>query len=270
MKPFVTAVVISVLVCTLGGCLQTENGGCSESRIRVDGSGHVVSEERPVQGVTGVNLATIGTLYIEFGSEEKLIIEAEDNLIDYFRTRVRGDMLTIETRRNTNLHTRKPVKYRLTVRDLNSISISSSGDIFAPDIEAGRFKVNVSSSGDLEIGDLKADLLRVTISSSGDVEIGKVHAGAVDVSISSSGSLYIAGGKTEEQDVTISSSGSYHGGDLESARARIRLSSSGNAHIFVVDELDVVLSSSGSVYYAGNPSVRQSISSSGRLKRTGI
>lgn len=270
MRPFVIAVVLPALMCTLGGCLEVEKGGCSESRIRVQGSGHVISEERSVQDITGVNLATIGTLYIEFGNEEKLIIEAEDNLIDYFRTRVRGGTLTIETRRNTNLDCRKPLKYHLTVRDLSRISISSSGDIFAPDIDAGRFTVNVSSSGDLEMGDLRADLLRVNISSSGDVQIGNLNASAADVSISSSGSLHIAGGQVEEQDITVSSSGSYHAGDLESARARVRVSSSGNVHIYVTDELDVVLSSSGSVYYAGSPSVRQTISSSGRVKRIGI
>jgi hypothetical protein len=270
MKNFLAALGVVALTFTVSSCLELDRGGCSESRIKVQGSGHVVTEERPVEDITGVNLATMGTMYIEIGNEDKLVIEGEDNLIEYIETRVRGRVLTVQTRRNTNLRCRKPIKYHLTVRDLSSISISSSGDIVAPDFDAERFKISVSSSGDLEMGDLKAELLRASISSSGDVQIDDLHAYAADISISSSGDLSIDGGRVEEQDVKVSSSGDYHASDLESVRATVRLSSSGDAHIYVTDDLDVVISSSGSVYYAGNPSLQQTISSSGRARRIGI
>jgi hypothetical protein len=71
----------------------------------VRGSGRIIEEDRSVGGVTGVNLATIGDLTIEVGNRESLRIEAEDNLLEYFETEVRGGTLRIRVREGVNLRT---------------------------------------------------------------------------------------------------------------------------------------------------------------------
>ena len=68
--------------------------GCLGIRT-VSGSGKVTEEEREVSGFTGVELATIGNLTIELGERESLHIEAEDNLMRYLETEVRGETLII-------------------------------------------------------------------------------------------------------------------------------------------------------------------------------
>ena len=78
---FFVVLVLAIALCTQGCVCQST---CLFGGKKVRGSGDVVSEEFPVDGITGVNLATIGKLYIELGDEEKLIIEAEDNLMEYF------------------------------------------------------------------------------------------------------------------------------------------------------------------------------------------
>jgi hypothetical protein len=249
---------------------EVGDGGCSGGSHRVEGSGRVVKRQHSVSGISGVDLATIGTLYIEFGDREELIIEAEDNLQEYFETDIRRGVLEIDVRRRTNIRPRKPVKYYLTVRGLDAIAISSSGDILAPDIESDRFSVAVKSSGTLEMGDLNTRSFDVAISSSGDVRMRDLIARNIDVAISSSGSLDIEGGRVENQHIGISSSGNYNARNLKSERVRVRLSSSGSAYIYVTDDLDVVISSSGSVYYTGRPAVRQVISSSGRIRNIGL
>jgi hypothetical protein len=57
----------------------------------VRGSGNVVEETREVSGVSGVELATLGTLHVEIGESESLRIEAEDNLLEYIETDVRNE-----------------------------------------------------------------------------------------------------------------------------------------------------------------------------------
>jgi hypothetical protein len=236
----------------------------------VEGSGHIVRRDQAVDGVSGVNLATIGTLSIEFGDREELIIEAEDNLQEFIETDIHRGVLKIDVRRNTNIRPTRPVRYYLTVRKLDTIAISSSGDVEAPDITSDRFSVTISSSGTLEMGDLDTRAFRVTISSSGDVYMGDLTAESIDVAVSSSGNLEIGGGRVRNQDISISSSGNYRAKRLKSEEARVRLSSSGSAYIHVINDLDVVISSSGSVYFAGNPRIRQVISSSGRIKKLGL
>jgi hypothetical protein len=232
----------------------------------VRGSGNVVEETRAVSGVSGVELATIGTLTIAVGDTESLRIEAEDNLMEYLETEVR---LSIETQDNIRLDAKRPVNYYLTVTGLDTIEISSSGDIQAPDLEAERFSINISSSGDLEMGDLEADSLTVRISSSGDVTMGVLDANTLEVDISSSGNLTIASGQVKTQNITISSSGNYTAQDLESDEAVVRFSSSGSATIWVQDYLKANLSSSGDLRYRGNPTVDATTTSSGDVIQIG-
>lgn len=162
---------------------------CQVSGLRaIPGSGNVVEENRKVSDFTGVALAGTGYLTIEVGESESLRIEAEDNVMQYLETEVRNRMLRIGIRRNVNLRTTRSVRFYLTVKELNKIVLSGSGDIEAPDLEAERFSV--------------------TISGSGDVKMGELNAAALDVNISGSGTLDIAGGEIEEQDITVSGSGS--------------------------------------------------------------
>ncbi len=243
---------------------------CSIGNARtVRGSGNVVEETREVSDVSGVNLATIGHLTIEVGDTESFRIEAEDNLLEYFETGVRGGKLRIETQNNVRLETTKPVRYYLTVTGLDTLEISSAGNIEAPDLEAEQFSITISSAGNLEMGDLEADTLTVKISSSGDVTMGALNAETLEVDIGSTGNLDIGGGEVKSQDINIGSTGNYTAQDLASDEAEVRLSSAGSATIWVLDNLKANLSSSGDLRYRGNPTVDATTSSAGDVIQIG-
>jgi hypothetical protein len=237
---------------------------------KIRGSGRIVRVNRVVGDIDAVRLATIGTLHIEFGEREELIIEGEDNIIEHIETDVEHGTLKIANERRYNLRPTEPVDYYLTVEKLEGIALSSAGDAYAPDIEASRFWISVSSSGELETGRIATGQLEVSISSSGDVSIPYLESKSLEASLSSSGGLVIEGGTVVEQDIRLSSSGSYRARDLESDRADVRVSSSGSAYVLVTEDLNARMSSSGSVYYSGNPRVKQRTSSSGRLMRLDV
>jgi hypothetical protein len=276
---------------------------------RVRGSGKVVTEERKVKDFTGVELATMGDLYIELGKKEKLIIEAEDNLLPYLEAEVHHGILKIEKRKNVNLKPKKSINYYLTVKELDRIIVSSAGDVIAPDLKADRFSITSSSAGDLEMGDLDVESLDIAMSSAGDVSIGDVQGRRIKASItsagdlemddlevnslkvrmtsagnvrirnlyaetfeltnSSAGTIEIEGGKIEEQDVALSSAGCYNAENLESTEATVHLSSVGDAIINVQEYLDATISSMGSVYYIGNPRVNYRVTSRGKIEKIG-
>ncbi len=229
-RPTLTLTLL-LLLCgaTLSACVVTVGD-------TVRGSGNVISEDRPVSGITGVALTTVGELTIEMGDQESLRIEAEDNLLQYFQTTVSGGVLTIETEPGVNLRPKEAIHYYLTVETLESIRTSSSGNVSAPTLDTGQLTIEIASSGERRIGvALEADSLEVRLSSSGRLGIG--------------------GGQVAAQDVKLSSSGDYEAGDLRSASATVDLSSSGRATIWVTDRLDANLSSSGNLKYYGSPSV---------------
>jgi carbon monoxide dehydrogenase subunit G len=235
----------------------------------VRGSGRVAEEERQVSGVTGVELATFGDLTIERGEAEELRIEAEDNLLRYFETEVRNGTLKIGQRKDIRLISRKPVNFYLTVKELDTIVISGSGDVEAPDLEAERFSLTISGSGNLEMEDLDADTAQVRISGSGDVVMEDLRADTFEVDITGSGKLDIAGGEVEEQDITISGSGDYEARGLESAEAEVRISGSGAVTTRVSDYLRINVSGSGDVRYIGDPSVDKTVTGSGKVRQIG-
>ena len=235
-----SVIILSIFACDVTGDLGGET---------VRGSGTVVEESRDIGDFSAVELATQGRLYIEMGGSESLRIEADDNLMEYIETDIRAGNLVIENRRGTNLRPSQQINYYLTVDELDTIEISSSGDIETGDLESGSFSISISSSGNLSIEGLEATSLNVRISSSGDLEI--------------------LDGQVQQQDITISSSGKYNAEDLGSAEAEVNLTSSGSAIIQVSDRLSGRLTSSGDVRYIGNPDVNVSTSSSGRAVQIG-
>jgi drug/metabolite transporter (DMT)-like permease len=211
---------------------------------QVSGSGNMVTETRQVSGVDRVRSTINAIVQIQQGATEALTVSADDNLLPYLVTEVRGGELVIRWQSNTNIRTFRPVQVNLTVKDLAGVVTTSSGKIIVGPLTTGDFNMNLSSSG--------------------DVEIQQIQAGRITAGLSSSGSVAIKG-SANSLNLSLSSSGSFIGSDLQVQQATVTVSSSGDAALWVTQSLQANISSSGNVTYYGNPSVRQNISSSGRL-----
>lgn len=216
---------------------------------RIGGSGEVVEEERAVEGFSSVNLAGIGHLYVELGEREALTIEAEDNLIGYIETEVKGQQLVISIRDGVNIQPEEPIRYYLTVVNLDEVIVSGLGDVNLPELEADRFKVLVSGGGNIDLDGLTA--------------------GSFEVDITGLGDLNVDGGEVDRQEIRISGGGSYNASRMESAAAEVTISGLGSATLRVSDTLDVVISGGGDVDYYGSPAVSSSISGLGKLNQIG-
>jgi hypothetical protein len=227
------------------GCNLVTGSFIDETLVR--GSGQVVNETRSISGVSSVALTMPGMLYIRLGNVEELRIEAEDNIIEYIQTDVRGGKLQIEKEPGVNLQINGPLNYYLTVTNLESIENTSSGDVETEEILSDSFSIKLSSSGNLAMRSLESSSLRVELTSSGDVEI--------------------QGGEVQEQVVRLSSSGEYRARTLASARAEVNISSSGSATVQASERLSGSLSSSGNLYYVGNPTLEVRTSSSGKVEQ---
>lgn len=218
-------------------------------REAVRGSGQVVEETREVGAFTGIVLSGIGTLHIETGADTALRIEAEDNLLPYFETVVRGDKLEISVRNGVDFRPTEPVNFYVTVVNLNSIDISGAGGVEAPALEAEDFSVVLSGAGNAHLDALDAQRLTAQLSGVGSLEIDE--------------------GAVETQQIEISGAGDYRARDVQSAQMTVQLSGVGSAEVWVRESLDVEISGAGSVRYRGTPAVEQDISGVGSLQRLG-
>ena len=278
----------------LGPCLACVillgfSSGCLDVVLGLEtvrGSGRIVEESYRFTGLTGVELATRGRLQIRLGDTEALQVSADENLHDYFEITTDGGTLRIGARPGFHLRPSRRIRYTLTVRELESIRLSSSGDASAPALRADRFEVRLDSSGDLTVDAIEADAVDVRLGSSGDLSVGAVQADAVDVRvgssgdlsvgdlragslavrISSSGDVGIGEGEVDSLDLAINSSGDYDGESVRGTRATVALSSSGDARLWAEESLGARLTSSGSVSYRGDPAIVERTSSSGRVR----
>lgn len=240
--------VLSVIV-TFGCNFITQAvGGVLQE---VQGSGTIITQDRGVSDFSRVELGGTGQVTITQGDQEALTVEADDNIMPYIRTDVRGSTLYLgftSTATGMRISPSTPIKFNLTMKQISGLEVSGSGNITAPSVD--------TTSLDLQI------------SGSGNVDVAALQASSVDTGISGSGSVSLAG-RVTDQKVSISGSGKYEAAKLQSQKADVSVSGSGDTTLWVTDALDVRISGSGDVSYYGNPSVQSSSSGSGKIRSLG-
>ncbi|MDP3970100.1 MAG: head GIN domain-containing protein [bacterium] len=212
--------------------------------------GETVTETRDVSDFSNIQLNGFGNLIIEQGSQEALEIETGNNLMKYIKTEVKGDTLVIEYKKAwlvglMMLKNHDETNFNLSVKDLDNISLSGSGDIVTEDFETTDLSIDISGSGDVDMN---------------------IQAKQLDSNVSGSGEFDLTG-EVVNQSITISGSGKYRAFDLASQVAEVEISGSGEIELDVDDALDVSISGTGDVKYTGNPSITQSITGSGDISQ---
>jgi Putative auto-transporter adhesin, head GIN domain len=193
----IIVVGLAVFTLLLSGC----NSGFGGT---VTGSGNVKTESRNVSGFQAVSLSGVGNLTIDQNGTESLTVEAEDNLLPYIQTDVQGNRLIIGSKDNTSLNPTKPINYRLTVKDLNSIDLSGAGKITGADINTPKLMVNVSGAGDITLTG-KADSQDINLSGAGNYHGDNLAGKDVKITTSGAGSAVVQ--VSDTLDATVSGAG---------------------------------------------------------------
>lgn len=203
------------------------------------GSGDVVTEERNIDDFTGLKVSSGIDVVIRQGKKVSLEVEADDNLHEVIVTEVEGDVLKVYTRKN--IRKARSKKVNLVYKELNSIRISSAGDVIGENV-------------------LKTDNLDIDLSSAGDLSL-EVEAENINCDISSSGDARLSG-STRVLDASLSSAGDLHAYELKAEKVDVRCSSAGDARVYASKEFNLRSSSAGSIYYKGDGRLASSHTSS--------
>ena len=205
-------------------------------------------ETRDVRDFDEVVMKISGKVYIKQGNKNEVILEGDERTLERVETNVRGGRLSIETngRRWSSSRATGRVNIYITVKELNGVSVSGSGDIIGQSI-------------------FKSDNFSSSISGSGDIEL-EIDAKNVSARISGSGNMELSG-SAEYAKLGMSGSGKYLAEDMKVDDYEISISGSGRSSVNAQENLDVRISGSGSVYYKGRPSVNSSVAGSGKVRR---
>lgn len=139
-----------ILMLALTGAL-TACIGASGPLTTIRGSGIVVTEERTVGGFTSISLEGIGQLVIDQTGSESLTITADDNLLPYIETRVRGRQLIIGVQTNTIFRNVTDLTYHITADVLDSVELNGVGTVQVNNLNGDNWRADLSGGGNIVV-----------------------------------------------------------------------------------------------------------------------
>lgn len=222
---------ISILILALTVSFTTNAQSWWNSK-KIKGNGKVVTETRNTDDYDGIAVGGSFDVVLIKGTEGKITIEGEENLLEYIITEVERNTLKIKYKKNTNIRTTKKLVVTVPVKEIDQVSLGGSGTISSTSkLNATNFKINLGGSGRIEL-DLDATDVSASIGGSGDIKLS---------------------GKTNEFRCSIAGSGSIKAYELKANELSANIAGSGSIRTTVTTKISAKVVGSGSVYYKGKP-----------------
>jgi len=180
--------------------------GCGFWGVR--GNGRMRDESRKVAEFNKIEAGGAFSIYVKVGQAPSLRISAEENLLGYIRTTVKGNTLIIETKKN--ISPRKEIRIEITTPSLTDLEVSGANNVEVEDISGEEFNVELSGAGNV---DLKGEVekLRIELSGAGNIDSRYLKASEVQISVSGAANANVYA--TKYLDASVSGVGSidYYG-----------------------------------------------------------
>lgn len=202
---------------------------------KIKGNGTIKTIERSTEDYESIALSAWFDIDLIAGTEGKISIEGDENLLEYIKTEVKDGKLTIKIEKGINLKpssNKNGIKIKIPVESIESLAVSGSGNIVAKTlIKSEKFKTSMSGSGNVTL-DIETKYLAASMSGSGDMNIT---------------------GSSKEFKVNISGSGDINAYDLETDVVEASVSGSADIKVTANKRLKARVSGSGDIKYKGNP-----------------
>jgi hypothetical protein len=195
------------------------------SPSRVVGSGKVASETRQVSGFNTVELRGSADVSVTQGEAEAVVVEADDNILPLIETTVQNGRLIISTKPNTSLTTTNPVHVNVTIKSLQGLTLSGSGNVDVSSLAGQDLNIVLSGSGDITVSGA-ADRVAIRLPGSGNVICSGLKARSATVTLAGSGNVAVYA--SESLDASLLGSGTIH---YDGNPAQVRKSVSGSGSI---------------------------------------
>jgi len=227
------------------GLILVMQTGCSYAFKGIKGNGNVVKQERKVTGFSGLEVGGAFRVFLTQGDEEKLIIEADENLLPVIETKVKGGTLIIST--NENIKDFKTLNIYLTFKDMKDMEISGA--------------CHLTGENKFRFDDLELDC-----SGASEVDM-KFSANLINMDISGASNVNMYG-SVDKAEMDVSGASKLNAFDLEVIACDVEVSGAANVKILVSKDLSVEVSGAAKMRYKGNPKLlSHEVSGAGSLKK---
>lgn len=206
----------------------------------VEGNGKVAEETRDLGDFDKISVTRGMNVYITQGSATKVVVRADENLMDVIETSVSDGTLKVSC--NRGIRKAESNRVLVTVPDIDLIKTTAGSNVFSEDT-------------------LKLKMLEVKSTAGSNV---KLSLTATELNVSAmAGSNVFLGGTADSFKVRANSGSNVKAGELHAATCNLKASSGANIWVQAQKELNASVSSGANVFYYGNPEATNIQKSSG-------
>ncbi|MCB0662637.1 MAG: DUF2807 domain-containing protein [Saprospiraceae bacterium] len=224
-------IIVFLIAAGLYAIFTLKSGINKAQEEAIKGNSQVKKELRTLANFDAIHVSGQFNIILKKG-EQKVEIEADENILSYLITEVNNGELDLREKEDQVLDfTVEPTVY-ISMEELSSLIMSGVSDVTMQDsfyTENANFSISGASNSTFYMG---CEKLKINVSGVGEVFL-KGSAQSVDMGISGSGAL--------------------HGEKFKCEDAYVRVSGTGEASIYVSNDLDAGVSGTGAIYYYGNP-----------------
>jgi hypothetical protein len=222
-------------------------GGASQSQLGcIEGSGNSTTDKRQMSNFTQINLEGDYTVTLTQDSSMMVAITADDNLLQYITTTVKGGTLVISTTEN--------------ICSSSVIAISIGIDTLSGLTAAGKDQITAS-------GTITAQNLSLQFSGADTLTLDLTATG-LTTSVNGQATINLTGSATSHS-INVSGNGTLSALGFAVNNFTTNTSGAGKYQVSVADAMTLHTTGSSDVEYSGNPTIVDDNKGSSKITKVG-
>ena len=183
--------------------------GCHHRiRAEIRGSGNRVMQKREISPFTSISTEGAFEIEVTCQKDPSLEIEGDDNVLDLVTAEVGGNVLRLKSTKSYS--TNEPVRVKITVPNLEGLSVSGAGRIEIKNVKNEKFEIDSNGAPNITVAG-NTNVIDIDSNGAGRIDTHNLHASRAVVD--SKGVSRIDLDVKDQLDVTVSgpSSVTYRG-----------------------------------------------------------
>ena len=165
---------------------------------QIKGSGKRVSEKRQIPAFTSIQTDGAFTIAVTCQKEPTLEVEGDDNVLQFVTAEVKNNVLHLKDSKSYSVA--EPVKFKITVPNLEGLSVSGAGQIDIKEMKSETFEIDSKGAPNITVAG-NTNVLNIDSTGAGKIDTYNLRAsrGSVECNGASIVDLYVA----DELDVKV-------------------------------------------------------------------
>ena len=174
--------------------------GCHHGlRTELRGSGKRELQKREIGPFTSISTEGAFTIEVTCQKDRSLEVEGDDNVLEFVTAEVSGNVLRLKNTKR--FETNEPVKFRISVPNLEGFSLNGAGRIDIKGMKNERFEIDANGAPTIYVSGT-TNVIDIGVNGAGKIDTTKLRAarGVVDTNGASRVDLDV----TDQLDATVS------------------------------------------------------------------